>query len=94
MPSTKQGKSNNPPPSPYKDSLDALSKLIQDKFASSEACIVSVESQKNKHEQFINMIKDIEQKANLAISLATSNSKVIAENTERKYQVNILTIYN
>ena len=29
------------------------------------------------------MIKDIEQKANSALSLATSNSKVIAENTER-----------
>ena len=83
MPSTKQGKSNNPPPSPYNDSLDALSKLIQDKFTRLEACIVSVESQKNKHEQFINMIKDIEQKTNLAISLATSNSKVIDENTER-----------
>ena len=84
MPSAKQGKSNNPPPSPSKDSLDALSKLIEDKFASLEACIVSVEDQINKrHEQFINMIKDIEQKANSALSLATSNSKVIAENTER-----------
>ena len=84
MPSTKQGKSNNPPPSPSKDSLDALSKLIEDKFASLEARIVSVEDQINKpHEQFINMIKDIEQKANSALSLATSNSKVIAENTER-----------
>ena len=29
------------------------------------------------------MIKDIKQKANSALSLATSNSKVIAENTER-----------
>ena len=29
------------------------------------------------------MIKAIEQKANSALSLATSNSKVIAENTER-----------
>ena len=29
------------------------------------------------------MIKGIEQKANSALSLATSNSKVIAENTER-----------
>ena len=37
----------------------------------------------NKHEQFIDMIKDIKQKANSALSLATSNSKVIAENTER-----------
>ena len=84
MPSAKQGKSNNPPPSPSKDSLDALSKLIEDKFASLEARIVSVEDQINKHhEQFINMIKDIEQKANSALSLATSNSKVIAENTER-----------
>ena len=84
MPSTKQGKSNKLPPSPSKDSLDALSKLIEDKFASLEACIVSVEDQINKrHEQFINMIKDIEQKANSALSLATSNSKVIAENTER-----------
>ena len=84
MPSAKQGKSNNPPPSPSKDSLDALSKLIEDKFASLEARIVSVEDQINKHhDQFINMIKDIEQKANSALSLATSNSKVIAENTER-----------
>ena len=33
--SAKQGKSNNPPPSPSKDSLDALSKLIEDKFAGS-----------------------------------------------------------
>ena len=84
MPSTKQGKSNNPPPSPSKDSPDTPSKLIEDKFASLEARIVSVEDQLNKHhEQFINMIKGIEQKANSALSLATSNSKVIAENTER-----------
>ena len=84
MPLTKQGKSNKQPPSPSKHSLDALSKLIEDKFASLEACIVSVEDQINEHhEQFINMIKDIEQKANSALSLATSNSKVIAENTER-----------
>ena len=67
MPSTKQGKSNNPPPSPSKDSLDALSKLIEDKFASLEARIVSVEDQINKHhDQFI-MIKDLEQKANSAL---------------------------
>ena len=84
LPSTKQGKSNNPPPSPSKDSLDALSKLIEDKFASLEASIVLVEDQTNKHhDQFVNMINDIEQKANSALSLATSNSKVIAENTER-----------
>ena len=83
MPLTKQGKSNKQPPSPSKHSLDALSKLIEDKFASLEACIVSVEDQINEHhEQFINMIKDIEQKANSALSLATSNPKVIAENTE------------
>ena len=61
MPSTKQGKSNNSPPSPSNDSLDALSKLIEDKLASLEASIVSVEGQINKyHEQFINMMKDIE----------------------------------
>ena len=65
MPSTKRGKSNNPPSSLYKDSLDALSKLIEDKFASLEARIVSIEEQINKHhEQFINMIKDIKQKVN------------------------------
>ena len=84
MPLAKQGKSNNPPSSPSKDSLDALNKLIEDKFASLEARIVSVEDQINKHqEQFINMVKDIKQKANSALSLATTNSKVIAENTER-----------
>ena len=83
MPSAQQGKSNNPLPSPSKDSLDALSKLIEDKFASLEARIVSVEEQMNKHhEQFINMIKDIKQKANSSLSLAISNSKVIAENTK------------
>ena len=83
MPSPKQEKSN-PLPSPSKASLDALSKLTEDKFASLEACIVVVEEQINKHyEQFIDMIKDIDQKANLALSLATSNSKIIAENTER-----------
>ena len=84
MPSAKQEKSNNPPPSLSKDSLDGLRKLIEDKFVSLEAHIVSLEDQMNKHyEQFIDMIKDIEQKANSALSLATSNSKVIAENTER-----------
>ena len=83
MSSPKQEKSN-PLPSPSKASLDALSKLTEDKFASLEACIVVVEDQINKHyEQFIDMIKDIDQKANLALSLATSNSKIIAENTER-----------
>ena len=83
MPSPKQEKSN-PLPSPSKTSLDALSELTEDKFASLEACIVVVEDQINKHyEQFIDMIKDIDQKANSALSLATSNSKIIAENTER-----------
>ena len=78
MSSAQQGKSNNPPPWLSKDSLDALSKLTEDKFASLEARIVSVEYQINKHhEQFIDMIKDVEQKANSALSLATSNSKVI-----------------
>ena len=84
MPSAKQGKSNNPPPSPSKDSLDALSKLIEGNFAILKARIVSVEDQINKHhEQFIDMINDIEQKPNSALSLVTYNSKVIAENTER-----------
>ena len=49
MPSSKHGKPNNPPPSPSKDSLDALSKLTEDKFASLEARIVSVEDQISKH---------------------------------------------
>ena len=35
------------------------------------------------HEQFTDLIKDIEQNANSALSLANSNAKVIAENTER-----------
>ena len=84
MPSAKQEKYSNPPPSPSKDSLDAVSKLIEDKFASLEARLVSVEDQISKHhEQFINMIKDIDQKANSCLSLATSISRVIAENTER-----------
>ena len=83
-PSGKQGKSNDPPSSPSKDSLDALSKLIGDIFASLKASIFSVEDQINKHhEQFIDMIKDIEQKANSAFGLASSNSEVIAENAER-----------
>ena len=78
MPSTKQGKSNNPPLSPSKDSLDALSKLTEDNFASLEACIVSVTGQINKHhEQFINMIKDTEQKANSALSLATAAARLV-----------------
>ena len=84
MPSGKQGKSNNLPPSPSMDSLDTLSKLTEDKLTSLEARIVLVEDHiKKHHEQFTNTIKDIEQKANSALSLATSNSKVIAENTER-----------
>ena len=89
MPSAKQGKSNNPSPSSSKHSLDAISKLTDDKFVSLKGHIASVEDQINKHhEQFINMIKDIEQKANSALGLATSNSNVI----KREYQVNKLTI--
>ena len=84
MPSAKQGKSNTSPPSPSKDSLDVLCKLIEYKFTSLEARIVLVENQINKHlEQFIDMMKDIDKKANSDLSLATSNSKLIAENTER-----------
>ena len=84
MPSGKQGQSNDPPSSPSKDSLNALSKLTGDIFASLKASIFSVEDQINKHrEQFIDVIKDIEQKANSAFRLASSNSEVIAENTER-----------
>ena len=78
MPSAKQGKSNNPSPSPSKHSLEALSKLMEDKFASLEARIASMEDQINEHhEQFINMIKDMEQKANSALSLATCNFNVM-----------------
>ena len=84
MPSAKQGKSNNPSPSLYKDSLDALSKLTEDKFASLEVRIVSTEEQINKHhKEFIDTIKYIKLKTNSALSLANSNSKVIAENTDR-----------
>ena len=84
MPSTKQGKSNNSSPPPSKDSLSALSKLIEDKFTSLEARMVLVEDQINKHhKQFTDVTKNTEKKANSVLSLATSNSKVIAENTER-----------
>ena len=84
MPSAKQGKSNNPPPSPSKDSLNALSKLTEDTFTSLEASMVLLEDQINKnHKQFTDVTKNTEKKANSALSLATSNSKVIAENTER-----------
>ena len=84
MPSLKQGKSNNAPLSPSKNLCDAFSKLIKDKSASLEACIVSVEGQiKKYHEQFIDMIQYIEQEANSALNLATCNTKVIAENTEK-----------
>ena len=38
------------------------------------------------------MIKDIKQKANSALNLATLNSKVIAERIQREYRVNSLTI--
>ena len=82
--SAKQRKSNKPLPPPTKDSFDALSKLTEDKFTSSGVCITLVEDQINKHhQQFIDMIRDKKQKANSALSLATSNSRVIAENTER-----------
>ena len=37
IPSAKQGKSNNPPPSPSKDYLEALSKLTEDKFAKTDS---------------------------------------------------------
>ena len=65
--------------------MHSLSKLIEDKFVSLEACIVSVEDQINKHhEQLIYiMINNIDQKVNSALTLVTSNSKVIAANTER-----------
>ena len=46
--------------------------------------MVLVEDQANNHrEESIDMTKVTEQKANSALSLATSNSKVIAENTEK-----------
>ena len=64
IPSAKQGKSSNQPTLLSKDSLDALNKLIQDKLASLETRIVSVEDHINKHHgQFIDIIKDIEKKA-------------------------------
>ena len=70
MRAAKQTKSNNIPPSLSKDSLNALSKVIKDQI--------------NKyHRQFIDRIKDVEKKTNSDLNLATSNSKLIAENTER-----------
>ena len=70
MRAAKQTKSNNTPPSLSKGSVNALSKVIKDQI--------------NKyHGQFIDRIKDVEKKANSDLNLATSNSKLIAENTER-----------
>ena len=46
--------------------------------------MVLAEDQINKHhEQFTDVTKNTQKKANSALSLATSNFKVIAENTER-----------
>ena len=70
MHTAKQRKSNNTPPLLSKDSLNAWSKLIK--------------YQINKyHGQFTDRAKDAEKKENSDLNLATSNSKLIAENTER-----------
>ena len=78
MHAAKQRKSNNTPPSLGKCSLNALSKIIKDQI--------------NKYRgQFIDRVKDVEKKTNSDLNLATSNSKLIAENTE-EYQINNLII--
>ena len=65
----KQRKPNNTPPSLSKDSLNASRKVIKDQI--------------NKyHGQFFDRVKDLEKKSNSDLNLATSNSKLIVENTE------------
>ena len=77
MRAAKQRKSNNTPPSLAKCSLNALSKVIKDQI--------------NKYRgQFIDRVKDVEKKKS-DLNLGTSNSKLIAENTE-EYQINNLII--
>ena len=66
----KQRKFNNTPPSLSKDSLNALSKVIKDQI-------------NEYYEEFIDRIKHVEKKTNSDLNLATSNSKLNAENTER-----------
>ena len=88
MPPTKQEKQvSNPqrsPPTTNDSLVEGLGNLIESKFASLEERIASLECKTTRqHEEVIGMIKVAEKTANSTLDLATPNSALITENTEK-----------
>ena len=88
MPPTKQEKQvSNPqrsPPTTNDSLVEGLGNLIESKFASLEERIASLECKiTRQHEEVIGMKKVAEKTANSTLDLATPNSALITENTEK-----------
>ena len=76
--------SNIPPQSPAKDFFPNLGSLKENKFASLEERIESIENKiKEQYEEVIGVIQNIGKTAESSLDLAISNSTLIAENTEK-----------
>ena len=85
MPPTKQVNNTQQSPPAAKESFHKdLRKLVKNKFASLEEHIALIESKiTRQHEEVIGMIRVAERTANTPLNLATANSALIAENTEK-----------
>ena len=95
MPSAKQSKtvnnpskpSNTPPQSPTKDSIASIRSLIENKVASLEEHINTVENKiTEQYKEVIGLIRNIDKTAKSALDLAMSNWALIAKNTENIFR--------
>ena len=95
MPSAKQSKtvnnpskpSNTPPQLPTKDSIASIRSLIENKVASLEEHIDTVENKiTEQYKEVIGLIRNIDKTAKSVLDLAMSNSALIAKNTENIFR--------
>ena len=68
--------------------LSDLKKLLQENFKKLDERLQAVENElKENHQEFLNMLKDVDNKANTALDLAQSNSILQTKNAEKMESV-------
>ena len=64
--------------------LSDLKKLLQENFKKLDERLQAVENElKENHQEFLNMLKDVDNKANTTLDLAQSNSILQTKNVEK-----------
>ena len=64
--------------------LSDLKKLLQENFKKFDERLQAVENElKENHQEFLNMLKDVDNKANTTLDLAQSNSILQTKNVEK-----------